>query len=110
MVLIYALHSGSADEDADPFVCWYGYPPKAQLASGRVDAERLPAGVRLLYTKLHNSFCLAGLLGRGGGENAESRALVGLCLVLGNQNMSHRCLPSIVQSQVANALGTDSTK
>ena len=60
VVLIYALHSGSADEDADPFVCWYGYPPKAQLASGRVDAERLPAGVRLLYTKLHNSFCLAG--------------------------------------------------
>jgi hypothetical protein len=77
MVLIYALHSGSDDADADPFVGWYGDPPKDQMASRRIDVERLPEGVRQIYTRLHVSFQLAGFGSTGFIQSDEMFALDG---------------------------------
>jgi hypothetical protein len=77
VVLIYALHSGSEDEGTDPFVCWYGYPPTERMASRRIDADRLPEGVRLLYTRLHDSFRLAGFGSTGFIQSDEMFALDG---------------------------------
>ena len=77
VVLIYALHVGSEDEDADPFVCWYGYPPREQLVNRRIDIERLPQGVRAFYTELHDEFRLAGFGSTGFIKSDEMFALDG---------------------------------
>jgi hypothetical protein len=60
IVLIYALHSTVEDGEGDPFVCWYGQPPRERLANSRIDIERLPQSVRTIYTVLHDDFRVAG--------------------------------------------------
>jgi hypothetical protein len=41
--------------DSGP-VCWYGYPPSAQLRHPTLDLGRLPSTIRALYTGLHDGF------------------------------------------------------
>lgn len=77
VVLIYALHVRSEDEDADPFVCWYGYPPREQLVNRRIEIERLPQGVRAFYTELHDEFRLAAFGSTGFIKSDEMFALDG---------------------------------
>ena len=77
VVLVYALHSGSVDVDVYPFVCWYADPPTEQLVSRLIDAERLPEDVRLFYTRLHDSFQLAGFGSTGFIQSNETFALDG---------------------------------
>jgi hypothetical protein len=46
-------------------VCWYGYPPSAQLHHPTLDLGRLPATLRALYTGLHDGFKQASAFENG---------------------------------------------
>jgi hypothetical protein len=64
-VLIYALRG-----TAEPFVCWYGYPPTDRLDNPtpagarpgvKTDLTQVSEHLRTFYTQVHNRFRVVGL-------------------------------------------------
>jgi hypothetical protein len=74
------VHVGRADTkpvlayvvmgDAAP-VCWYGYPPSAQLHHPSLDLGGLPSTLQALYTGLHDGFKQATAFEKGFPSSSE---------------------------------------